>query len=193
MLTKYAAPAIALVLTAGSAAADTWKVDPSHSDVGFSVRHMMISNTKGEFKKVDGSADIDEKNLTKSQVKMEIDVASIDTDDEKRDQHLVSPDFFDAAKYPKITFESTKITKAGKGFKVTGNLTMHGVTKPVTLSATLSPVVKSPYGTMNRGVSVTGSVNRKDFGMTWNKALDAGGVAVGDEVKLDVELELIKQ
>ena len=193
MFTKYIAPALLMFSVAGSAAADSWAIDPSHSDVGFSVRHLMISKTKGEFKKVSGTAEIDDKNPTQSRMRLEIDVNSIDTDDQKRDQHLTSPDFFDAQKYPKIIFESKKITKAGKGYKVSGDLTMHGVTKPITLDATLTKPVASPFGTANRGVEVSGTINRKDFGMTWNKSLDGGGLVVGEEVNIDVVLELIKR
>jgi len=169
--------------------ADEWVVDPSHSDVEFSVRHMMVSNTKGEFKKFSGTAHIDDADLNKSRVNFEIDVASIDTDDAKRDEHLKGPDFFNVAKHPKITFKSTSIKRFGRRYKVTGDLTMHGVTKSVVLKAKLSKPAQGMHG-MIRGVSVSGSIMRKDFNMTWNKTLDAGGLAVGDEVEIEVELEL---
>lgn len=181
---------VLLVGLSGSAWAD-WQIDPAHSRVGFSVRHMMVSNTKGEFTKFSGVVQLDDKQLQKSQVTFELEAASVDTRDAKRDEHLRSPDFFDVAKHPKITFASTRIQKAGKNkYKVTGNLSLHGVTKPVTVDVVLSDPVKSPWGFRVRGVKVEGEIDRKAFGITWNKALDAGGFAVGDTVSIDIDLEL---
>lgn len=182
-----------LLALASPALADSWQVDPSHSDVGFSVPHMMISRVKGEFKEFSGKAEIDDKNLTRSQVTFEVKVASVDTDEAKRDEHLRGGDFFDAEKYPLMVFKSTKVRRAGKGYKVTGDLTLHGVTKPVTLAVTLTKPIQTPFGTTARGVSATGVIKRKDFGMTWNNTLDAGGLMVGEEVEIQVELELVKQ
>lgn len=182
-----------LFISTSTALAHTWTVDSAHSNLGFSVRHMMISNTKGHFNQFSGTAEINDKDLTKSTMTLEIDTSSIDTGDAKRDEHLRSPDFFDASKHAKMVFKSTKIKRAGKGYKVTGELTLHGITKPVTFDATITQPVKTPFGTTVRGVNVTGTIQRKEFGMTWNKALDAGGLAVGDEVKIDVELELLKK
>jgi polyisoprenoid-binding protein YceI len=169
-----------------------WALDTSHSTVGFTVSHMVVSEVDGKFKTYTGKALLDESDLTKSTVEFSADVASIDTGDAKRDEHLKSPDFFDAAKFPKLTFVSTKITKAGKGYKLKGNLTIHGVTKEVTLDATVSQAVKNPWGKQVRAVKITGKVKRSDFGLSWNKTLDQGGVLVGDEVTLELKLEINK-
>lgn len=188
-----AAPAPAAA--AGSAAVPTtteWAIDPTHSTVGFSVSHLVISEVDGSFKKYGGKALLDEKDLTKSQVEFTAEVASIDTGEAKRDEHLKSPDFFDTAKFPQLTFKSTKITKAGKGYKLKGNLTIHGVTKEVTLDATISAPVKNPWGKQVRAAKITGKIKRADYGLTWNKALEAGGVLVGEEVALNIKLELNK-
>ncbi|HET6148514.1 MAG TPA: YceI family protein [Polyangia bacterium] len=182
----YAAPSLASV----------WEIDPTHSSAGFSIKHMMVSTVKGQFAKVSGTINLDDKNPTKSTVEVTIDPSTIDTHEPKRDGHLKSPDFFDVAKYPTINFKSTKIDKAGKGkFKVTGDLTMHGVTKPVTLAVEgPAPAVKNMMGGMSSGVTATGKINRKDWGLTWNKPLEAaGGVLVGDEVGLDINLELVQK
>jgi polyisoprenoid-binding protein YceI len=177
------------------ALANTWDIDPAHSSVEFSVRHMMVSTVKGQFQKVKGTVELDEKDATKSTVEVSIETASIDTHEAKRDAHLKSPDFFDAAKFPALTFKSTKIEKAGKGkFKVTGDLTMHGVTRPLVLTVEgPSPSIKDPYGRIVRGVMATGKLDRKDWGMSWNKALDTGGMVVSDEVKLEINAELAEK
>jgi polyisoprenoid-binding protein YceI len=184
-----------LVLAPALALASTWDVDPAHSTVEFSVRHVMVTTVKGQFQKVTGTVELDEKDATKSKVEVSIDAASIDTREAKRDAHLKSPDFFDAAKFPALTFKSTKIEKAGKGkFKVTGDLSMHGVTKPVVLLVEgPSASIKDPFGRTVRGVMATGRLDRKEWGMTWNKALDTGGVVVSDEVKLDINAELAER
>jgi polyisoprenoid-binding protein YceI len=185
---------VALVLLPGLAAAapSAFKIDASHSSVGFSVRHLVISQTRGQFTNVAGTVAIDDADLTKSTVEATIDVASIDTQVADRDAHLKSPDFFDVAKYPTITFKSTKVAKAGKGaLKVTGDLTLHGVTKPVTLDVTTTPEVKGMYGETRRGISATTKISRKDFGLTWNKVVEAGP-AVGDEVTIALDLEAVK-
>jgi polyisoprenoid-binding protein YceI len=160
--------------------------------VGFSVTHMVVSEVDGEFKKFSGKALLDDKDLTKSSVEFSIDAASINTDNADRDKHLRSPDFFDAEKFPKLTFQSTKITKAGKGYKLKGNLTIHGVTKEVTLDAQVSEPIANPWGKQVRGVKITGKVKREDFGLAWNKTLDKGGLVVGSEVALNIKLELNK-
>jgi polyisoprenoid-binding protein YceI len=178
-----------------SAVADTtaWTLDGSHSRVGFTVPHMVVSSVSGRFKVVSGTVALDETNLAKSQVNIAIQANSIDTDDPKRDEHLRAADFFDVTKYPVITFESTKITPAGgTKYKLLGNLTMHGVTKAVTLDANISKAVKNPWGKMVRGVKIAGKVKRSDFGLTWNKALETGGMIVGDEVTLDIQVEINK-
>src|SRR5882724_6187885 len=188
--------ALTVAAYAAPSQASVWDVDSSHSSTEFSVRHMMVSTVKGRFDKVAGTVNLDDKTPTKSTIELTIDASTIDTHEPKRDGHLKSPDFFDVAKYPTITFKSTKIEKSGKGkFKVTGDLTMHGVTKPVTLMVEgPSPAVKNPFGGMSSGASASGKINRKDWGLTWNKPLEsAGGVLVGDEVTLDVNLELLKK
>ncbi|HJX54219.1 MAG TPA: YceI family protein [Polyangia bacterium] len=184
-----------LVLSPALAQASTWDVDPAHSSVEFSVRHMMVSTVKGHFQKVKGTVELDEKDPTKSTVEVSIETASIDTREAKRDAHLKSAAFFDAAKFPAIAFKSTKVEKAGKGkFKVTGNLTMHGITKPVVLAVEgPSASIKDPYGRTVRGVMATGKLDRKDWGMTWNQALDSGGMVVSDEVKLEINAELAER
>jgi polyisoprenoid-binding protein YceI len=169
-----------------------WAIDGAHSHVGFTVPHMVVSEVDGEFKTFSGKALIDEKDLTKSAVEFSADAASVDTDNADRDKHLKSPEFFDAAKFPKVTFKSTKISKAGKGYKLTGDLTIHGVTKSVTLDATVSQAITNPWGKEVRGVKITGKIKREDFGLTWNKALDKGGVVVGNDVSLAIKLELNK-
>lgn len=194
---KFITPIAALMMISAANAQTNWKVDNSHSKLGFSVVHMMVSETEGKFKIFEGTAssksDLD---FTDANISFSADVASINTDDEKRDGHLKSPDFFDAEKYPKITFTSTSMKPTGKGataYTLEGDLTMHGVTKKVKLSAIgASKTVKDPYGNTKNGFKVTGTVNRKDFGLNWNAALEAGGVAVSDEVKINLNIELNK-
>ena len=191
MLNRFGPLALSFVL-ALPAAATTWHLDDAHSTVGFSVKHMMVTNQKGAFDKFNGTIELDDKDVTKSSVNVEIDVASINSKNAKRDEHLKSPEFFDAAKFPKLTFKSTKVEKAGAGFKVTGDLTMHGVTKPVVLDvAPLSDEYKDPWGGTHRGTSATAKVSRKDFGLTWNAALEKGGVVVGEDVSIELQIELV--
>jgi polyisoprenoid-binding protein YceI len=181
------APALALAQTS------TWNFDSSHTHASFTVRHLVISNVRGEFGKTTGMVMLDEKDITKSKVNATIDVGSIDTREPKRDEHLRSPDFFDAAKYPTITFTSTKVEKAGDGLKVTGNLTMKGVTKPVVLDVE-GPTgeIKDPWGNTRRGLSASATINRQDWGVSWGKIIEAGPV-VGDTVKIEIEAELLKE
>jgi len=169
-----------------------WAIDAAHARVGFSVTHMVVSEVDGEFKKFSGKALLDDKDLTKSSVEFSIEAASINTDNADRDKHLRSPDFFDVEKFPKLTFQSTKITKAGKGYKLKGNLTIRGVSKEVTLDALVSEPVTNPWGKQVRGVKISGKVKREDFGLTWNKNLDKGGVVLGNEVTINIKLELNK-
>ena len=180
------APALAL------AAPASWSLDASHSQVGFAVKHLVISNVRGEFSKYEGKLVLDDAEPTKAHVEATIDVNSLDTRVADRDAHLKSPDFFDAAKYPSITFKSTRVEKAGKGrLRVTGDLTLHGVTKPVVLDVTTTPEVKGMYGETRRGFSATTKIDRKAFGLTWNKLVEAGP-AVGDEVTIALDLEVVK-
>jgi polyisoprenoid-binding protein YceI len=176
------------------AAAATWTIDPEHSSVGFKIRHLMVSNVKGSFDKYVGTIELDDKDITRSKVDVSIETASINTNVQKRDEHLRSADFFDVAKYPAMTFKSKKVAKAGKDkLKVTGDLSLHGVTKEVVLTVDgPSKEIKDPWGNIRRGASATTTINRKDFGLTWNKALETGGVVVGDEVSIIIEIEMIK-
>lgn len=175
------------------AATTTWDIDPAHSSAGFSVRHMMVSNVHGTFNKVTGTVMLDDKDLKNSSVEATIDTTSINTGVEKRDAHLKSPDFFDAAKFPTLTFKSTKIAKAGANkYKVQGDLTMHGVTKPATLDVTATAPVKNVMGKgWRRGVEATTKVKREDFGLTWNAPTEAGGVVVSKEVTVTIDAELV--
>lgn len=152
----------------------------------------MVSTVRGQFRKVTGRVWLDEGQLTRSRIDVEIDAASLETGEPKRDAHLRSGDFFDVEKFPKLTFQSTRIEGKGEEFAVTGDLTMHGVTRQVTLTVeSLSPPMKDPYGRLVRGVSAVGKLNRKDWGLGWNAALETGGVLVGDEVKLQIDAELV--
>jgi polyisoprenoid-binding protein YceI len=173
----------------------TWSIDPAHTHASFSIRHMVISNVRGELGKVNGTLTLDDKDVTKSKVEATIDVAGIDTREPKRDEDLRSANFFDVAKYPTITFTSTKVEKAGKdGLKVTGELKIRDVTKPVTLHVTgPTPEVKDPWGMTRRGVSATTKLNRNDYGVSWSKMLEGGGAVVGNEVAIEIEVELIKK
>jgi len=191
-LLSSVAVATALLALPALAESAEWTVDPAHTTIGFSVPHMVVSEVDGKFKTYTAKALLDEADLTKSTVEFSADVASIDTGDAKRDEHLKSPDFFDAAKFPKVTFKSTKITKSGKGYKLKGELSLHGVTKEVTLDATVSAAIKNPWGKLVRSVKITGKVKRADYGLSWNKTLDQGGVLIGDEVTLHLKLEIDK-
>ena len=186
--------ALLAALSSGAAMATPYDIDAAHSSAGFGVRHMMVSTVRGQFSKVAGTVDIDDTDLSRSKIDVAIDPASIDTRDAKRDGHLKSPDFFDVAKYPTITFKSNRIAKQADGkIFATGDLTMHGVTKPVTLTVdNFTAPVKDGFGRTIRGVSATGKLNRKDFGLTWNKTLEAGGVAVGEDVDLQIDVELVQ-
>ena len=186
--------AVVVLAMPALAGASTWNIDADHSNIQFKVRHLMVSNVKGVFGKVQGTVDIDDQNLAKSRVAVTIDTQSINTGVAKRDEHLKSADFFDVATFPTMTFVSTKVAKNGKDkLKVTGNLTLHGVTRPVQLDVEgPSADSKDPWGNTRRGVSATTKINRKDFGLAWNKALETGGVVVGDEVTITLEVEMIK-
>lgn len=185
---------LALTLPAFAAAA-TWTIDPDHSSIGFKVKHLMVANVKGNFEKHSGTVDINEKDITKSKVEISIDTNSINTNVQKRDEHLRSADFFDVAKFPTMTFVSKKVAKAGKDkLKVTGDLTLHGVTKEVVLDVEgPSAESKDPWGNTRKGATATTRINRKDFGLNWNKALETGGVLVGEEVIINIEVELIRK
>ena len=191
-MNRIAALALAIAPALAFGQVATWNIDGSHTRAGFSVKHLVISDVKGEFAKTEGKAQIDEADLSKSTVEVTIDATSVDTRDAKRDNHLKSDDFFDVAKFPTITFKSTKV-EAGKdgALTVTGDLTMHGVTKPVTLEGSITKAITDPWGLSRRGASFTGKLDRKAFGISWGKMTDVGAV-VGDEVKLDIQTELVK-
>ena len=190
--------AIAITLTAALpvlARADTWQIDPMHTNVEFTVRHMMISNVKGQFTKTSGTININGADAASARVEATIDASSIDTRVDRRDADLKSPHFLDVDKFPTITFKSTRIEAAAPGkWKVTGDLTLHGVTKPVVLDveATGQPI-QDPMGNTRAGASATTKINRRDFGITYDKALETGGVLVGDEVAISIDVEAIKK
>ena len=184
----------ALLVVPSLAGAASYELDPAHSTVQFSVRHMMVSNVRGEFREVSGSLEFDEKDLAKSSIDVSINAKSISTANEKRDEHLRNADFLDVEKFPTITFKSKKFVKTGNGHKVTGDLTLHGVTKEVVLNVDgPTKEVKDPWGGIRIGASATAKINRKDFGLTWNKAMEAGGVVVGDEISIQLEVEFTKK
>jgi polyisoprenoid-binding protein YceI len=171
-----------------------WAIDPAHSQVTFSVKHMVIATVKGHFKVISGSLNIDEANSANSWVEATAETASIDTRDAGRDGHLRSPDFFDAEKYPTISFKSTKVEPAGGNeYKVTGDLSLHGVTKPVVFNVEFNGTDKDPWGNQRAGISATTKINRKDFGLNWSQTLESGGLLVGDDVKIEVDLSTVQQ
>ncbi|ANH83377.1 hypothetical protein A8C56_22445 [Niabella ginsenosidivorans] len=171
-----------------------WTLDPMHSEIGFKVRHLVISNVSGKFTKFEGTVVADKEDFSDAKVSFSADVNSISTGAEQRDEHLKGPDFFDTANYPKLTFESTAITSKGDSeFELTGDLTLHGVTKPVTLQVELGGVGPNNYGQTIAGFELTGKINRKDFGLTWHAVTETGGVVVSDEVKLNISAELVKE
>lgn len=191
---RIAAAAAALAFAPALARADasTWNIDPAHTMTGFSVKHLVISTVRGEFEKTAGVLRLDDKDVTKSSVEATIDATTVNTRISDRDNHLESPDFFDVARYPTITFKSTKVVKAGDHLQVTGDLTMKGVTRPVTLKVTgPTPAITDPWGKQRRGIQATGKISRKDFGLLWNKVVEAGPV-VGDEVAIEIDAEVVK-
>ena len=170
-----------------------YTIDPAHSTAGFKVRHLMVSNVRGEFSGVTGTVLFDAGALENSRVEARIDATTIHTRDEQRDAHLKSADFLDVEKFPAIVFVSKKITGAGGEWKVAGDLTIHGVTKEVTLDVEgLAPEAKDPWGNLKSGASAVTRISRKDFGMEFNMVLETGGVMVGDEISITLELELLR-
>ncbi len=182
------------VVPADSAAAQTvYSIDSSHSSAQFSVRHMMISNVKGEFSNVSGTIVYDPENLGDSSIEAVIEVDSINTREPKRDAHLKSADFFDAAKYPTLAFKSKQIWKDGDKLQARGDLTMHGVAREVVLTIDgPTPEMKDPWGNLRFGASATTKLSRKDWGLVWNQALETGGVLVGDAVAITLDIEAVK-
>jgi len=172
----------------------TWAIDTAHAEIGFAVKHLMIATVRGRFGAVTGTVTVDEANPSDSVVDVTIDVASIDTRQEMRDNHLRSPDFFDVANYPTMRFVSKRVEGDVRGkFRVVGDLTIRGVTKEIIVHATNEGSNKDPWGNDRIGISASGTLNRGDFNLTWNQALETGGVMVGDEVKLSIDVELVHQ
>jgi polyisoprenoid-binding protein YceI len=170
----------------------TWKIDPTHTHVEFAVKHMMITTVKGRFSGVTGEIRLDEAQLASSKVDIEIDAATIDTRDSQRDTHLRSGDFFDVEQYPKITFRSTSVEGTLESFKLNGELTIRGVSRPITLDVTHEGRGKDPWGGERIGFTATGKLNRKEFGLNWNAALETGGFLVGEDVKITLDVEAVK-
>jgi polyisoprenoid-binding protein YceI len=173
----------------------TWAIDAAHSQATFSVRHMVVSTVRGQFNVLSGQLQIDEEHPENSWVEAVVDVASIDTRDERRDGHLRSPDFFDVEQFPKITFKSAKVTRVGdQDYKITGDMTMHGVTESITFDAEYAgQVQKDAFGLQRAGLTAKTTINRKDFGLNWNVALEAGGVMVSEKVTIEIDLAAVQQ
>jgi polyisoprenoid-binding protein YceI len=177
------------------ASGSTWQIDPAHSSFQFKIRHLTVSNVKGEFDKSSGNVTLDDQDPTKLKVEVRIEAGSVNTHHAMRDEHLKGPDFFDVTKFPFITFVSKKVVLDGVNrLKITGDLTIKGVTKEVTVDVEgPTAEIKDPGGNLRRGATGTARINRKDFGMTWNKILDTGGLLVGEDVDLSIEVELVKK
>jgi polyisoprenoid-binding protein YceI len=184
--------ALAIPAIAGAA---TYQLDPVHSSIQFKIRHLTVSNVTGTFNKIKGSATMEGEDPATLKIEVAIEAASVDTGNEKRDQHLRTPDFLDVAKYPTITFVSKKVVKGDPGkMKITGDLTIHGVTREITVDLEgPTSEVKDPWGGFRRGATGTARIDRRDFGITWNTALDSGGMLVGNEVTIYVEVEWVKK
>jgi polyisoprenoid-binding protein YceI len=181
-------------LAQGAGQDNAWTIDPAHSTASFAVKHMMISNVNGNFTKLSGNVNYDGKSIADASVNAVINADSVNTNEPQRDGHLKSKDFFDVADYPTITFKSNKIVPGTDGsFKILGTLTMHGVSKEVTLDAdALAPIIKDPHGKLRTGTSASTKVNRKDYGISFDKNMDNGGAIVGDDVKITLDVELVK-
>jgi len=188
-------PSLVMLGSAASlAAAETYVIDPAHTVVGFSVKHMMVTNTRGVFGDVKGTVVADPNDLANSGVEVTIGVASIDTRNADRDTHLRSADFFDVEKFPTMSFKSTTVEKRGEGYVATGQLTIKGVSKEIALPFTVSGPITDPWGSVRYGLEFEKvKINRKDFGLTWNNVMETGGLVVGEEVTIELEVELVKQ
>ncbi len=187
---------IAFVLAALAlpALAADYSIDSAHSAAQFSVRHLMVSNVRGEFSKVTGKVTYDDAKPTATTVEASVDVSTVSTREPQRDGHLKSPDFFDVAKFPEFTFKSTGVTKTAQGLDVAGTLTIHGVSKPVVLHVSgITKEIKDPFGLLRRGATATTVINRKDFGISWNKDLDGGGVVLGEDVTITLDIEVTRK
>jgi polyisoprenoid-binding protein YceI len=174
-------------------AGTTWAVDAAHSNVEFAVKHMMLATVKGRFAQVAGEVTFGSDDFASAQVKVAVDVASIDTRTQQRDEHLRSPDFFDVANYPELTYEGGRVERTGEdSYRVAGDLTIRGITREVVLHATFEGQGADPWGGTRMAFHATGSLDRREFGLTWNQALETGGILVGDEVKLSIDVELVR-
>ena len=172
----------------------TWTIDTAHSEIGFKIKHLVISTVSGKFTSFEGKLEGDPEDFTQSQISFAADIDSINTGNEQRDGHLKSGDFFDAAKHPKLSFSSTAIVnKNGSDYKVTGDLTIRGTTKPITLNVDFGGVQNNMYGQTVAGFEITGKINRQEYGLTWSAVTEAGGIVVSDDVKLAIDAELVKQ
>lgn len=170
-----------------------WVLDPTHSEVQFKVKHLVISTVTGTFKSFEGSLEADKEDFSDAKINFSLDVNSIDTNQEQRDGHLKSADFFDAENHPKITFESTSFIPSGSDYKLNGNLTIRDTTKPVSLDVEFGGTATDFYGNLKAGFEVSGKINRKDFGLTWNGITEAGAIVVGEEVKLIINVQFAKE
>jgi polyisoprenoid-binding protein YceI len=179
--------------TVTAPARTTWIVDAAHSNVEFSIRHLMIATVKGRFADVQGTVTIDEEDPSQTEINVTIGAASIDTRMPQRDEHLRSADFFDVANHPTLTFKSRSVRREGETFKVVGDLTIRGVTRELVLDVVAQGRQADPWGAQRAGFEATGKIKRSDFGLTWNQALETGGVLVGDDVKISVDVELVAQ
>lgn len=175
-------------------ATTTWAIDPTHSEIGFKVKHMMFTNVSGSFGTYDATISTEEDDFSTAAIEFSANIDSINTKNADRDAHLKSADFFDAASHPKLTFVASSVTKIDEeNYEIAGDLSLHGVTKPVTLKSEFSGAMKDPWGNTKVGLNIEGKINRKDWGLNWNSALETGGVLVSEEVKLNIELQLVKQ
>jgi polyisoprenoid-binding protein YceI len=171
-----------------------WVLDPMHSELGFKIKHLMIAHVSGSFNKFQIAVETENDDFTTARIQLTADINSIYTNNEQRDQHLLNSDFFEAAKYPELKFQSTRIEKINDGlFSLHGNLTMKGVTKPVTLNVEYSKIAKDPWGNARAGFMVTGKINRSEWGVNFNSVLESGGIGLSEEVKISSEVQLIKQ
>lgn len=174
-------------------AAETFEIDSAHSRVGFAVKHMVVATVRGEFEAFEGAVDVDLEELTNSSVEVTIDATSVDTGEADRDEHLRSADFFDVANHPRLTFETTAIERDGDGLVAVGDLTIRGVTKPVRMPIEVAGPIQDPWGNTRLGVSGRLTIDRTDFGLNYNRALEAGGLVVGREVDVEIDVELIRR
>ncbi|MCC6187045.1 MAG: YceI family protein [Chitinophagaceae bacterium] len=171
-----------------------WAIDPTHSDIGFKVKHMMFTNVSGKFDGFEASAETEEENFEGAKISFSADASSVNTGNADRDKHLASGDFFDAAQFPKLSFQSTAFKKVNDdNYELHGDLSLHGITKNVQLAVEYGGIGKDPWGNTKAGFSVSGKFNRKDFGLSWNAALETGGVLVSEEVRVYAEIQLVKQ